>query len=711
METFKVKIEKLHCASCIQKIEKALSAQKGVKKISVNFALEEATLIVDEATFSPQLAAKMISDLGYPAKVLSKREREEPDDKKALFSLKVRTIFAVLLSLPLFLPMVLHLVNIEKELPLMIQLILASLVQFGAGYSFYVDSWKSLKNGVANMDVLVAFGTSVAYFYSVLEVFFHFSSFVYFETSSVLIALVLVGRLIEKRSKAKAVSGIKGLLKLQAKSALISEGNKIKEVPIDQVKAGDIVLVRPGQKIPVDGAVIEGLSYVDESLLTGESLPVKKIEKTKAYAGTLNGKGILKIAVEKVGDATSLGNIIHLVEQAQSKKAPVQKLVDRVSSVFVPVVLLLGIVTFLLHFFITGDLKEAVLSAVSVFVIACPCALGLATPTVITVALARGAKEGILVKEIAGLEKVRLVATFILDKTGTLTEGKLSVVTIEPNNLGVIKKMVTLAAYSDHPVAIAIASYGKEKGILLDKKITQFLTHPGMGVSGSFDGKTYFLGSIRFLQSEGIDLSNFSKQISSTQEMLVAFAEENKCLGLITLADKIKPSSIQAVKALQSLGKNVYILSGDREKVVASVAKQIGANGYFAEVMPDDKAQIIKNFQEKRTVVGMVGDGINDAPALATADVGFAIASGVDVAMESATVGLMHSNLNSLIDAISLSKATFNKIRQNLFFAFFYNIIGIPLAACGLLNPMIAGAAMALSSISVVLNALTLKKK
>ena len=706
-----MKIEKMHCASCIQKIEKKLSAQKGVKKVSVNFALEEATLVIDNTTLSPKLAAKMISDIGYPAKIISKDHPEEKNNLTDLFSLKVRTLFAILLSLPLFLPMILQVVGIHKELPLMAQLILASLVQFGTGYSFYVDSWKSLKNGVANMDVLVAFGTSVAYFYSVLEVFFHFSSFVYFETSSVLIALILVGRLIEKRSKAKAVSGIKGLLKLQAKSALLIEGNEIKEVSIDRLNLGDIVLVRPGQKIPIDGTVIEGMSYVDESLLTGESLPVKKIEKTKAYAGTLNGKGALKIAVEKTGDATSLGNIIHLVDQAQSKKAPVQKLVDTISSVFVPVVIAVGIVTFLLHFFLLGELKEAILSAVSVFVIACPCSLGLATPTVVTVALARAAKEGILVKEISGLEKVRLIDTFILDKTGTVTEGMLSVVNVEPNGMDVMKQIVTLTSYSDHPIATAITAYGKEKNIPSDKKMTQFVTYPGMGISGSIEGKTYFLGSIDFLVSKGIDVSRFNQHISSAQDTLVAFANTNTCLVLITLGDKIEASSTETVQNLQSLGKKVYLLSGDREKVVALVATQVGANGYFAQVMPDQKEHVVKKFQKNKNIVGMVGDGINDAPALATADVGFAIASGVDIAMESATIGLMHSHLKSLIAAITLSKETYQKIRQNLFFAFFYNIVGIPLAAFGLLNPMIAGAAMALSSISVVLNALTLKRK
>ena len=711
MHTFKIKIEEMHCSSCIQKIEKKLREQKGVKNISVNFALEEATLIIDDTTFSPQLAAQMISDLGYPAQIISKGHLKEKSDKKDFFSLKVRTVLAILLSLPLFIPMILHLVGIQKELPLLIQLILASFVQFGTGYSFYINSWKSLKGGVANMDLLVALGTSFAYFYSVLEVFFHFSSFVYFETSSVLISLVLLGRLIEKRSKTQAISGMKGLLELQAKSALLCIGNEIQEVQIDQVKAGDIVLVRPGGKIPVDGFVIEGVSYVDESLLTGESLPVKKMEKATAYAGTFNGNGSLKIEVKRVADATTLGNIIRLVEEAQSKKAPVQKLVDKISSVFVPVVLVLGILTFFIHFFTVGDLKEAVLSAVSVFVIACPCALGLATPTVISVALARGAKEGILVKEIAALEKVRLVDTFVLDKTGTVTDGKVSIVAIEPEQLDFIQQMVNLAGYSDHPIAAAIISYGKDQGIFPNKEVTKFLSYPGQGISGSFDGKTYLLGSIRFLTAKGIDLSNFSKKLFNANEMIAAFAEGSTCLGFATLADKIKPSSIKTVQALRSMGKKVYLLSGDREKVVAATAKQIGVNGYFSEIMPDKKGEIIQNFQSKHSIVGMVGDGINDAVALSFADVGFAIASGVDVAMESATIGLMHSNLKSLIDSITLSKATFNKIRQNLFFAFFYNIVGIPIAAFGFLNPMIAGAAMALSSISVVLNALTLRKK
>ncbi len=711
MEKIKLKIENMHCASCIQKIEKKICAQNGVKKFSVNFALEQALIVFDPSTFSPQIAVTIISDLGYPTTIAPVYKQETKKSSRGFFFLKVRALVAIFLSLPLVIPMVLHFFGSQQQLPLILQLVLASIVQFGTGYSFYIDAWKSLKNKMSNMDVLVVFGTSAAYFYSVCVVFFHVSPYVYFETSSTLIALVLLGRLIEKYSKDKAISGVRGLLKLQPQSALLIEGSSIKDVPLDRLNVKDTVIVRPGQKIPIDGTVIEGISYVDESLLTGESLPVKKVYKSKAFAGTVNGEGTLKVLVEKVGEATSLGNIIKLVEQAQSKKAPIQKLVDTVSNIFVPVIIFIGLLTFSIYFFVLKDVKEALLSAISVFVIACPCALGLSTPIVVTVALGRGAKAGVLVKDIGGLEKVRCLDTFILDKTGTVTEGQLSVEKVEPNSEDIIEKMLSFSTLSDHPISTAITRYGKEKGLFPDKKITQLTSHPGMGISASYKGKNYYLGSVPFLKSRGLDTSKFEKHLSSSKGTVVALGENNTCLGLVFLSDRVRAGATETVKGLQALGKKVYLLSGDRKKNVAFVTKQIGADGFFSDVMPDEKAQVIKSFQKDGKKVGMVGDGINDAPALATANVGFAIGSGVDIAMESATIGLMHSHLTCLLEAITLSKRTYSKIRQNLFFAFFYNIAGIPLAAFGLLNPMIAGAAMAFSSISVVLNALTLKKR
>lgn len=710
MAYFDLHIRNMNCSSCVAKIEGRVSKIEGTINCSVNFATGQARVEYEEGKDIKQTVADAITELGYPATVIEEGQVYDEEKDHSYFWLKVRTIFAIILTLPLIVPMFGEFFGVDVPFPHWMQLILATIVQFGAGYSFYIASWKSLKNKSANMDVLVALGTTAAYLFSAAVVLFHVRGFLYFETSAVLISLILLGRVIEHHSKNNAQGGMKALLKMQAKSARIKKGKDVVEIPIDEVKKGDIVVVKPGERIPVDGEVVGGESHVDESMLTGESLPVRKDKGEKAYAGTVNGEGMIEVKSSRLGKETSLGNIIRLVEEAQRSKAPIQKLADRISGVFVPIVLGISVLTFLLWGILAGNWEEGLISGIAVLVIACPCALGLATPTVIMVACGRGAREGVLIKDAVGLEKAGKVDAIIVDKTGTVTEGKLSVDEVASEDENLLLKAASLTMHSDHPISKAITNHAKDQGLQV-QGCEAFHSHTGQGLSGTLQGKAYLLGSVRFMQQQKIDLGSFKDKLETDVRVIAAIAEDGKCLGFIALADKVKEGSQEAIAKLHQMNKEVYLLSGDRKAVVESVGKQLNVDGSFAEVLPEDKASYVKKLQDEKKVTGMVGDGVNDAPALAAADVGFAIAEGTDVAMESASVGLMHSSLGNLLTALSLSKVTFVKIRQNLFFAFVYNCVGIPLAAFGLLNPMIAGAAMAMSSISVVLNSLTLQRK
>lgn len=685
-------IREMNCSSCVAKIEKRLMEEEGVALATVNFASGAAKVEVERESLDPKALAQIITEMGYPMTL----KGEEEEEKKSSGWLKVRTIGALILAAPLLVPM------LGGHLAVSVQMILATLVQFGAGYSFYIGSYRSLRSGTANMDVLVALGTSAAYFYSLAAATFNFSTHYYFETSAVLIALIMLGRWMEHRSKARAQGGMKALLQMEAKSARIKKGGVFEEVSIESVAYDDIVVVRPGERIPVDGEVVNGVSHVDESMLTGESVSVKKEKGEKAFAGTVNAEGVLEIKATRLGKETSLGNIIRMVEQAQGSKAPIQKLADKISGVFVPIVLGVAVLTFFIWGFAFHDWTEGLVTGIAVLVIACPCALGLAVPTVIMVACAAGAKEGILIKDAEGLERAARIDTLIVDKTGTVTEGKLSVSKIKTplSEEAFLIKAATLARHSTHPLSEAIVN--RAEGLPL-KEVNDFESHSGKGLSGN----GLLLGSLKFLEERGVAID---KEAENTSDVVVALAEGTQWAGYLTLSDQVKKDSKEAVDALHEMEKKVYLLSGDRRAVVEGVSNALGLDGYFAEVLPDEKGEVVKEFQGKKRIVGMVGDGINDAPALALADVGFAIATGTDVAMESASVGLMRSNLTNLLQAIQLSKKTFVKIRQNLFFAFFYNVIGIPLAAFGYLNPMIAGLAMACSSISVVVNSLMLKK-
>ncbi len=632
------------------------------------------------------------------------------EDRSFLW-LKIRTVVALLFALPLLLNMIFEWFGLSLPLAKGSQFIAATIVQFGAGYSFYVSSFLALCQRRVGMDLLVALGTSAAYFYSVAALFFHFSSFLYFETSAVLIALILLGRWMEQQSKRRANRGMKALLELQPKTARVAKKEGYLDIPIEEVQVKDCIMVRPGEKIPVDAAVLKGKSHVNEAMLTGESKAVLKEKGENVFAGTVNGEGALEIEASRLGKETRLAGIIRLVEEAGRSRPPIQKLADKISALFVPAVLIIALIALLGWGLFMSDWREALVSAIAVLVIACPCALGLATPTVITVACARGAKEGILFKEVAALERARKVEVFVVDKTGTVTEGKMTVRAVHVARE--LRAFLTLAGglvfYSDHPLSLAIQEYIREKNIAFSG-CEDFQAHIGKGVSGTIQGKSYHLGSLSFIRSLGIDLCDKKDMLEKETHTTVIVADDQQYVGHFLLADRLRPKSRQTVEQLHHMGKKIYLLSGDRKAVVASVANELQVDGFFAEVLPEDKARYVRQLQSEGRLVGMVGDGVNDAPALATADVGFALAAGTDIAMESAAIGLMRSSLEQVVKSLKLSQLTYKKIRQNLFFAFVYNFLGVPLAAFGLLNPLIAGAAMALSSISVVLNALTMQK-
>lgn len=701
MKKYDLNIEKMSCSSCVAKIEGRVKKEKGVIDCHVNFPTKIATVTVKEGGPTFETLAKIITDLGYPATI----KKDGESKKKTHLWIYIQTFGAIFLALPLVIPMMGELFGQKWALPPLVQLILATLVQFGGGYTFYSSMFRGLKSFSANMDTLVALGTSAAYFYSLFAFFFQFSNHLYFETSTVLIALILLGRFFEHRATEKTRGGMKALLKMQSKEAMVKVNGEIKTLPIDQVQKGDKILVRPGDKIPVDGEIVSGKTHIDESMLSGESLPVRKNVGDRALAGTINGEGSLEIITTRLGKETSLGNIIRMVEEAQNSKAPIQRIADKISGIFVPIVLFIALVTFFVWGLIVGEWKEGLLSGIAVLVIACPCALGLAVPTVIMVACGVGARNGILIKDAAGLEKANKITAFIIDKTGTVTEGKLSVKKFqsEIDEEEFLNIAASLAIHSDHPVSKGIAS------LRTGREILDFKLYSGKGISGIYDGKKVFLGSLSFFEEEKLDLGKFRELTSKESEILTFIGVEKRCVGFFILSDQIKEDSKRSIKKLHDWGKKVYLISGDRKEVVEAVGREIGVDRFFAQVLPENKVDHVKKLKEEGEIVGMVGDGINDAPALAFSDVGFAVAEGTDVAMESATIGLMRSHLTNLLMALDLSKITVHKIRQNLFFALIYNCLGIPLAALGLLNPMIAGTAMALSSISVVANALSIR--
>ena len=725
--TVDLTIEGMTCAACAARIEKSLNKLPGVTA-AVNFATEKVRVSFSPGAATVDSLIAAIVKAGYGATEISEvnevQRAEEKARRLAAYQAELRLFW---ISAALTLPLVLQMgamfsdaISHEYQadlLPRWLQWLLATPVQFWIGKRFYVGAWHALRGGGANMDVLIALGTSMAYLFSAVVTALALHQHVYFEASAAIITLVLLGKLLEARAKGKTSAAIEALIRLQPKTARVERDGEIIEVDASSLRLDEIFIVRAGESLPVDGVVIDGASSVNEAMLTGESLPVAKQVGAKVYAATSNQQGLLKCRATGVGAHTQLAAIIRLVEQAQGSKAPIQKMADTISGIFVPVVVAISALTLALTWWLAGDFTAALINAVAILVIACPCALGLATPTAIMVGTGRGAQVGVLVKNAAALEHAEKIRVLIVDKTGTLTEGKPAVTNIVPAGSVTQHELMQLAATleqgSEHPLAKAVLEHAASMAIR-PQALSDFAAVTGSGVTARIDGAEYFLGSPKFLKDHGAATNDADvAALQAEGKTIIGVAtvsDTTRVLGYLAIADRLRNSSAAAIKRLQAMGIEVVMLTGDNPATAATIAKQVGITRFRAEVLPQDKAAEVQKIMAGGQFTGMVGDGINDAPALAAADVSFAIGAGSDVAIEAADITLMRDDLMSVADAISLSRATLGKIRQNLFFAFIYNVLGIPLAAVGLLNPVIAGAAMAMSSVSVVSNSLLLKR-
>lgn len=714
-------IKGMNCASCVNRIEKSLKKDPGIISASVNLATEKANIEYDTAKLDINKILNLISSAGYEAKVSLPREKENKENK--LKKEKITIIISTLLTIPLALPMIFSSFGKNYMLSPWIQLLLATPIQFIIGFRFYESAWRAIKAKSGNMDLLVAIGTSAAYGLSLYlllknsEHLEHHAIHLYFEGSAVIITLVLLGKYLEVRAKQQTSSAIKSLQALQPEVARVIKNEIEKDVPIENLKLNDIVVVRPGERIPVDGTLVKGITQVNESLITGESLPVQKKELDSVIGGSINGDGLILVKVVALGAETMLSRIIRLVEDAQAVKAPIQRLVDKVSAYFVPTVIIISLMTVIVTTIMMGNWETAIINGVAVLVIACPCALGLATPTSIMVGTGVAAKAGILIKDAEALEIAHSVTTIAFDKTGTLTEGKPSVsklISFERNEREILTILATIQNGSEHPLAKAVIEEAKKAGIPL-RHATSTKTIPGQGIEADIDGRKYLLGSKKLIQELNLtnpSLQNLSQEREALGETVSFLIDtlENKVMGLVSFSDIIKESARKTIKKLKAMGIKTIILTGDNQGSANMVARELEIDVVRAEILPQHKSDIIQEFKEQGEIVGMVGDGINDAPALAMAHVGMAMSTGTDVAMHSSGITLMRGDPLLIPDAISISKKTYSKIKQNLFWAFIYNVIGIPLAALGYLNPVVAGAAMAMSSVSVVTNSLLLKR-
>ena len=717
-----VSIQGMHCASCVQVIQRALKKKEGIETATVNFSTEKGKIFFDEEKISRETILKTIASRGYTATILDKKQDPQKEYKKHMKQLRFKLIVSTIFALPLFL---LTMVFMSIEIPYKNYIIwaLATPIQFYVGKQFYQGTWSALKNKVANMDTLIALGTSAAYFYSVYVVLFLPEGHQYFETSAILITLVIFGKYLESIAKHKTSDAIGKLMKLGVKHAQVIRKGKITKIPIEEVQVNDIILVRPGEKIPVDGIITEGYSSIDESMVSGESIPLEKKKGDSVIGSTINKTGSFRFKATKVGSNTVLARIIKLIEEAQTQKAPIQRFADIISAYFVPLVILLALLTFTIWFFIIeAGIEFSLLATVAVLVIACPCALGLATPTAIMVGTGKGAKKGVLIKGGEALESAYKLKTVIFDKTGTLTEGKPKLTDIlnftKQSEETILKIAGSIEHDSEHPLAEAIVEETKQRKIKL-KKTTAFKALPGRGIKATLEKKTYFFGNIKLMEEQNIKLKNTKQreELEKQGKTVMFLAQGKKILAALAVADVVKENARKTIKQLEKMHINTYMITGDNKRTAKAIANQLGIKNYFAEVLPEDKANYVKKLQ-KQGRVAMVGDGINDAPSLAQANIGIAMGSGTDVAMETGNIVLMRNNLEDIPRAIKLSKQTMKKIKQNMFWALFYNTLGIPIAAGllypftgWLLNPMIAGGAMALSSVSVVTNSLLLKGK
>ncbi|MEG4940817.1 heavy metal translocating P-type ATPase [Microcoleus sp. F4-D5] len=744
MENATMKLRGMSCASCASNIEEAIRSVPGVETCNVNFGAEQASVTYNPSQTDVAAIQDAVDAAGYSALPMQDdvlapeddaerqaRQSENQDLTRKVWVSGIISAVIVIGSLPAmtglpipFIPMWLH--------HPWLQLVLTTPVLFWAGRSFYINAWKALKRHTATMDTLVAIGTGAAYLYSLFPTFSPqwfisqgLKPDVYFEAASVIVALLLLGRLLENRAKGQTSEAIRSLMGLQAKTARVIRNGREVDIPIAEVVLEDVILVRPGEKIPVDGEIIDGSSTIDEAMVTGESVPVKKQPGDEVIGATINKTGSFKFRATRVGKDTFLAQIVKLVQQAQGSKAPIQRLADRVTGWFVPVVIAIAIATFIIWYNIMGNVTMALITTVGVLIIACPCALGLATPTSIVVGTGKGAENGILIKGADSLELAHKLQTVVLDKTGTITQGKPTVTdfitvngTANGNELKLLRLTASVERNSEHPLAEAVVQYAQSQGVeLTDSR--EFEAHAGSGVQGYVSNQSVQIGTHRWMNELGIDTSSLQPpwdRLEYLGKTVIWIAINGKVEGVMGIADAVKPSSVVAIRTLQKMGLEVVMLTGDNRRTAEVIAQEVGIKRVIAEVRPDRKVAQIENLQAEGKIVAMVGDGINDAPALAQADVGMAIGTGTDVAIAASDITLISGDLQGIVTAIQLSRATIQNIKQNLFFAFVYNVAGIPIAAGilfpifgWLLNPIIAGAAMAFSSVSVLTNALRLR--
>ena len=737
-------VEGMTCASCVARVEKALKKVEGVNEVNVNFATERVTLTYKEGVTDITKLNNVVIDAGYKLIIPVKEEtagfsidnavKVIPEDlnlKKSYIQLKSEFIFAAVMTLPImFFSMVsmTQWFKLWNVLPLdylnKLLFLATTLVVFISGRRFYSVAWRLLKHFSADMNTLVAVGTGTAYIYSTIAVLFpnflalaKTGNHIYFDTASTIITLILMGRLLESRAKEKTSSAIKKLIGLQPKTARVIRNNKEIDISIDDVLINERIIVRPGEKIPADGIITNGITTVNESMITGESIPVDKGINDKVIGGTININGSLELRTTAVGKKTVIAQIIKLVEEAQSSKAPVQNLADKIASVFVPVVISIALLTFVFWYFINGvPFTTAMINFISVLVIACPCALGLAIPTAIIVGTGLGASSGILIKNAESLELANKISTIIIDKTGTLTTGKPSVTGVFSFNNFEVEKLIQYAAsienISEHPLGQAIVDYAKVKKIKLNP-IESFTSLTGYGLSGIVESQNILVGNLTLMKEKSVNIKeaeNISENISNDGKTPIFISIDGKLAGVIAVADTIRPTSAEAIKILKEMSIALIMITGDNERTAKTIGNQVGIEKVIAGAFPADKAKHIMQLQKNGEIVAMIGDGINDSPALAQADVGISIGTGTDIAIEASGITLINGDLMGVVRAIKLSHKTILTIKQNLFWAFVYNLIGIPIASLGLLNPIYAAAAMAFSSVSVVSNSLLLRR-